>query len=236
MAAPRQSPPPSEPTEASALPSPLAHEFPAAGTTSAPMKNSKAGTSGRISRVFWMKTGCAARNSPVRRPTLRFGHETSDANDENNRERRQHERDGATEEQKTSGGFKGLVDRKPMKERRQREVVPGRVMLEEVPVWEQALEHAPGRMGMLELVRVEDPTRDQRDARNEEGRRWRPEGERSRDGDDRSRARRSARHRPVASRQRVATVGPPPGRQVISSRAPEHGTSDSRSEPPRSAH
>ena len=42
-------------------------------------------------------------------------------------------------------------------------------MLEEVPVGEQAPEQAPGRVGMLELVRVEDPKGDQGDAGDEEG-------------------------------------------------------------------
>ena len=58
---------------------------------------------------------------------------------------------------KCRAAVEGLVDREPAEERRQREVVPGRVMLEEVPVGKQAPEHAPGRVRVLELVGVEEP-------------------------------------------------------------------------------
>ena len=44
----------------------------AAGTRAPPMKNVSAGTSGRISIVLWMNTGCLARNSAARRPSRRL--------------------------------------------------------------------------------------------------------------------------------------------------------------------
>ncbi len=98
-----------------------------------------------------------------------IGDQTSNANDEKDRQHGQRKREEAAEEQEVPGGFKGLVGRKPAEERRQTEVVPGRVMFEEVPVGNQALEHAPGRVGVLELVWVEDPVWHQGDARDEEG-------------------------------------------------------------------
>ncbi len=97
-----------------------------------------------------------------------IGGQASQPNGENNGQRAQPERDEPTEKQKVPRRFEGLVDGKPAEERRQPEVVPGRVVLEEVLVGKQPLEHAPGRVRVLELVRIEDPARDQEDARDEE--------------------------------------------------------------------
>jgi hypothetical protein len=83
-------------------------------------------------------------------------------------QRGQRQRNAAREDQKVPGVRGRLVDREQVEERRQREVVPGRVMLEEVPIGKHPPEHAPGRVRMLELVRVEAPDRDGRDARDQE--------------------------------------------------------------------
>src|SRR6266540_4097372 len=54
-----------------------------------------------------------------------------------------------------SRAFKGKVDVEPMEERRQRVVVPRRVVFEEVSVGEHSLEYTPGGVGMFELVGIE---------------------------------------------------------------------------------
>ena len=136
----------------------------AAGTRAPPTKKVSAGTSGRISSVLWINTGCPARNKAARRATRRVVPTPRDEEDQDHGKRCQRQRHETPEDQEMSGGVEGPIDREPAEERREREVVPGRVVFEEVLVREQPSEHAPGRVSVLEFVVVEGADEDDRNA------------------------------------------------------------------------
>jgi hypothetical protein len=150
MAAPRQSPPPEEPAQRPRRRVSSCFLQPAQAGTRARPEERKRGHVGRISSVFWITTGCATRNSAARRPTLRFGPRRPTRKRRPDRQRGQHQRQAPAKGQEAQRALEGLVDREPAKKRRQRKVIPGRVVLEEVPVGKQAPEHAPRGVRVLE--------------------------------------------------------------------------------------
>ena len=68
------------------------------------------------------------------------GADTPDEEDQDYGKRGQRQRQETPEEQEMSSGVEGPIDREPAEERRQREVVPGRVVFEKVLVGEQPAE------------------------------------------------------------------------------------------------